>query len=208
MVPHCRRVVELDPALAIAWGQYALGLHQSGMDDEALRTLDRAVTRWPGHGFLWQARFLILMFARRFREAADFARDLDGLPEMMAQQGAERMAKLADALATGQSGTSLVAELVCMTCNVDSAPFAMSMLAVGGAVDEAFQIAEAYFFGGTFAGQHIPPPGVADERLSFMLFSRPVLALKDDPRFASLLERTGLEDYWRKTGTQPDFRKG
>jgi hypothetical protein len=153
-------------------------------------------------------RFYILMWARRFRDAADFARDSDGLPEMMAQQGAERLAKIADALAAGRSGASHVAELVCMTCNVEGAPMGMSMLAVGGAADEAFQMAEAYFFGGAFAGQHIPPPGMAAERLSFMLFSRPVLALKNDPRHASLLERTGLEDYWRKTGTQPDFRRG
>ena len=33
-------------------------------------------------------------------------------------------------------------------------------------------------------------------------------AVAIDPRHASLLERTGLEDYWRKSGTLPDFWRG
>ena len=31
--------------------------------------------------------------------------------------------------------------------------------------------------------------------------------LASDPRFASILQRIGLEDYWRQTGTQPDYRR-
>jgi hypothetical protein len=28
-----------------------------------------------------------------------------------------------------------------------------------------------------------------------------------DARFAPLLKRIGLEEYWRQSGTQPDFRR-
>jgi hypothetical protein len=28
-----------------------------------------------------------------------------------------------------------------------------------------------------------------------------------DARFAQLLQRIGLEEYWRKSGTRPDFRR-
>jgi hypothetical protein len=57
-------------------------------------------------------------------------------------------------------------------------------------------------------GTRVAPPGPLDLRDSYPLFAPAVLSLRNDPRFASLLARTGLEDYWYKSGTQPDFRRG
>ena len=54
----------------------------------------------------------------------------------------------------------------------------------------------------------VAPPGPLDGRVSCPLFAPAVLTLRGDPRYASLLARTGLEDYWRKSGTRPDFRRG
>jgi hypothetical protein len=56
-------------------------------------------------------------------------------------------------------------------------------------------------------GTRIAPPGPLDLRSSGPLFAPAVLSLRNDPRFTSLLARTGLEDYWRKSGTQPDLRQ-
>jgi hypothetical protein len=39
------------------------------------------------------------------------------------------------------------------------------------------------------------------------LFSRPLAPLRSDPRFKSILQRIGLEDYWRLSGTLPDYRR-
>jgi len=46
--------------------------------------------------------------------------------------------------------------------------------------------------------------GLADAAV----FEAGVVALTPDAAGTTLLERTGLEDYWRKSGIQPDFRKG
>jgi hypothetical protein len=75
-------------------------------------------------------------------------------------------------------------------------------------IDEAFALLEASFLGGVFNGTRVDPPGPLDPRPTDALFAPAVLSLRGDPRHASLLERTGLEDYWRKSGTLPDFRRG
>ena len=60
------------------------------------------------------------------------------------------------------------------------------------------------------AVQYAPPTATErplDPRPSYMLFSLALRDLHGDPRWGALLQRTGLEDYWRKSGTQPDFRR-
>lgn len=76
-----------------------------------------------------------------------------------------------------------------------------------GMTDAAFALMEAFYFGGMVNGTRVAPPGPLASRLTAVIFSRAVLSLQGDPRFASLLARTGLEEYWRKSGTQPDFRR-
>jgi len=80
-------------------------------------------------------------------------------------------------------------------------------LALLGLADELFGLFEASFFGGIVNGTRIPPPGPLDPRFSAPLFNPALTGLRGDPRYARLLDRTGLEYYWRKSGTQPDFRR-
>jgi hypothetical protein len=35
----------------------------------------------------------------------------------------------------------------------------------------------------------------------------PMAPLRADPRFAQLMQRIGLEDYWRQTSSRPDYRR-
>jgi hypothetical protein len=72
----------------------------------------------------------------------------------------------------------------------------------------AFDALEAYYLGGVLVGMRHPPPGPLDKRPTFQLLSSYMLEQREHPRFKALLERTGLEDYWRKSGKVPDFRKG
>lgn len=90
---------------------------------------------------------------------------------------------------------------------IENLPVTVSNMVFFGMTDELFALFEAYFFGGVVNGTRIAPPGPIDSRFCAPLFSPAVLSLRDDPRYTSLLARTGLEEYWRKSGTQPDFRR-
>jgi hypothetical protein len=87
-------------------------------------------------------------------------------------------------------------------------PVLVPIMAQLGMADEVFEVLETTFLGGTIQGTRFDPPGRLDQRPTLALFHPAVLALRGDPRFGRLLERTGLEDYWRKSGTRPDFRGG
>lgn len=84
----------------------------------------------------------------------------------------------------------------------------IAWLAALGAIELALDALEVYFFGGIWGGTSYLPPGPRDKRPNFQLLSTYMLEQLEHPRFKALLDRTGLEDYWRKSGMQPDFRKG
>jgi hypothetical protein len=185
-----------------------MALHEAGHDQEANMTLDRAFVRFPKDPWLWTVRFWILIGAKRYAEAAAFVRDPDSLPDVMGKENVDLNAKLADTLAAGKADEKTAADLFCTACkSIESAPMVVPLMAACGAANLAFEMLEAYFLGGVLQGVQFPPPGAADQRLSFMLFAPQVLALRDDPRYVRLLERIGLEQYWRSSGIQPDFRK-
>jgi DNA-binding winged helix-turn-helix (wHTH) protein/Tfp pilus assembly protein PilF len=205
---HLRKGVALDPTMVAVWGKLAMALHEGRRDQEAQMTLDRAFVRFPKDSWLWNVRYWILIGAKRYAEAAAFVRDPDSLPDVMGKENVDLNAKLADALATGKADEKTAADLFCTACKtIESAPMVVPLMAACGAENLAFEMLEAYFLGGVMQGIHFPPPGAADQRLSFMLFAPQVLAWRDDPRYARLLQRIGLEDYWRASGQQPDFRR-
>jgi len=76
-----------------------------------------------------------------------------------------------------------------------------------GAVDMGFDALEAAYFGGEFVGWRIGPPDATAQRLTVPLFGTAMLEHRNDPRYLSILRRVGLEDYWKKSRTEPDFRR-
>ena len=76
-----------------------------------------------------------------------------------------------------------------------------------GNPDEAFAVLDGYYFEkGRWA--HVAPPGGDQDRITYPLFQPPMRALWRDPRFDRLLDRIGLNGYWRQSGSVPDFRGG
>ena len=82
-----------------------------------------------------------------------------------------------------------------------------------GEIDQAYAIADAYYFGRGFI---IPDArGPLNEPIFFapnmrntrFLFFPSTTRMRSDPRFAQLVETIGLERYWRQSGVQPDYRR-
>jgi hypothetical protein len=76
-----------------------------------------------------------------------------------------------------------------------------------GAGETAFDLLNGYYFGeGRWKG--IAPIGGDQDRLTSPLFQPVMKSVWRTNEFARLVMRIGLEDYWRKTGTSPDYRRG
>lgn len=202
-----RRAREIDPMVPISWGRLAHALQQAGHDQEADLVLDEAQARWPEHVFLWVTRSSNLIEGRRFAEAAAFSRDPARRPMKMPEELWRGNADTATALATGK-GAEHVIEMARAQLKQSAGISGLGWLAALGAVDLAFDALEAYYLGGVVSGTRYLPPGPLDKRpVGFGLINTFMLEHREHPRFKALLERTGLEDYWRKSGTQPDFRQ-
>jgi hypothetical protein len=68
-----------------------------------------------------------------------------------------------------------------------------------------FALLEGYYFASGAWSKLAPVAGNLD-RATDALFQPPMKRAWNDPRFGVLMHRIGLEDYWRASGTVPDFR--
>jgi hypothetical protein len=76
-----------------------------------------------------------------------------------------------------------------------------------GAVDRAFAASFEFYFGkrDALTGER-ELARTHDPRMTFQLFVPPTATMRADPRFQRLTTAIGLDDYWRDSGTRPDFR--
>jgi len=203
-----QRARAIDPMAPISWGRLAYALQQAGRDQEADLVLDEALARWPENVNLWNTRNANLFEGRRFAEAIAFSRDPARRPMKLPEQFRSNSEDLAKALATGEGAENWVERYRGWAKHDLSATLSACYVAALGAVDLAFDTLEAYYLGGIVAGTRYPPPGPLDKRpTGFGLLNSSMLEQREHPRFKALLQRTGLEDYWRRSRKLPDFRK-
>jgi tetratricopeptide (TPR) repeat protein len=172
--------------------------------DEALKL---AVEHWPQQPQVWRTRLQYLMFSGRPSDALAIlhneAERPSGTPD--------GLVRALDATAKALGGEGEHAKAVMR--NLDylkeqpTAAFGVThACAALGDFETSFAILQGYYFG-EGAWSSVAPPGGNQDRATSGLFLPPLKPAWRDARFARLLQRIGLDDYWRQTGTIPDFRK-
>ena len=184
-----------------------------GRIEESDRVIDRAMERWPRNYVVWFNRFYLYMRSGRPQSALALAARTDqrppGTPEgEFALKELEARAILTGAPADVDRALSAFDEASRRTAG--HAENAIQFASQIGRPDEAFRIADGYYFGRgfrigavRFTAEHGSYQAL-HERTTGILF-RPVCAsMRAGPRFAQLAEETGLASYWRRSGTRPD----
>lgn len=205
-----RDVIRIDAFMPIGHVRLALALSATGRLQEAETALDGALARWPGHWAIWFARFDFLLYGGRPAEARAFAAQAEGRPYGMPEGTFPAIIAAARAVETRAPAdieAGLGAYLTMIARSPAQTPSAVALPAILGRIDTAFALLDNYYFQeGPLAPRH-PPRAVTAPRCSTAyLFRHPESALHPDPRFGRILERIGLEGYWRSTGTRPDYR--
>ena len=198
-----------DPILPVRDAFWANALLNSGRLDEAAAVLDHAHQVWPAHPTLWEMRYKFLLFSDRPRAAAVFALDPESRPSGLDPREIDlrvRLARAADTRANADVQGSLEDFQKIALSDVTRIPFASVVFGLLGRPDLTFASLERYFFNaGTFGSP--APISSYTRRYTTDLFAIPLAPLRSDPRFGSIIERIGLNEYWRRSGTKPDFRR-
>lgn len=206
-IPYFRSVSERERFWPLPHIDWSHALMASGRLEEAGDLLEDGISRFPRHEDYWLTKVRYLALAGRPREAVDYASGPENLPAGWPMHAPEIQAEIALSRALAERSQELAK--VAAERFTDMARqypgrtgFVASALLLLGAHDTAFSMFDGYFFGeGPWAS------GRSDRAVTGRLFTPPAVALQREARFARLLHRTGLEHYWQRTGTAPDFRR-
>jgi tetratricopeptide (TPR) repeat protein len=199
------------PVLYNVWSR---ALWSAGRTEEALAKLEKGAAIYPSQRTLWQTRLEVLMFSGRADEAARIARDEHQRPANANARELARVDALIGALQAAGSARSvgfMRAQREAARTGDREAVNAIRFAATSGYLDDAFAIAEAYFFArgfevGESMGNGLFSP--LDQRRTNFLFEPPAAPMRADRRFAALTEELGLERFWRESRRPPDYRRG
>ena len=210
------RVRAIRPPTPDIYYRTILALWGAGRLDEADQMMDQAVALYPSHYAIWFARCYILMYSGRAQEGLALLDNVDGRPSGIPMEEFDNIAIVARALISRSANDRARAMRIWRArarSGAGHAENAMQFAVALGQLDQAYAIADAYYFGRGFAvpdlrftseqGTYTP----AQERQTWFLFTPVMANFRADSRFRNLTAETGLDAYWRAAAVAPDYRR-
>ena len=194
LIPGAERKLVLD-----LWG--------GGDLQAADETLEQAVRQWPQHPLIWRTRLTYLMYTGRARELLSVLRETADRPPELKAEYFEVVQATAEGLANVRPAVEAIAHnLNYLRANPTSALQVAQALVALGDKRTAIDIFGGYYFGeGEWAAA--APRGGDQDRVTRELFQPMMAPIWGDEQFDRMLDRIGLNDYWRRSATVPDFRR-
>ncbi len=201
------------PWLAYARIMALWGANRMEDTDAAIAEASRL---YPTHFAIWFASYYILLSSGRAGAAIAMGENLSGRPSGIPRSEFEAIlaiARAANSRDPAQIDAALDFQQDGAREGTGKAENAAQFAALLGRPDVAFAILDAYYFDGGFRIPEVrftPEQGTytpRDDRLTAFLFNPIMAPFHSNPRFANIVRKLGLEDYWRASGSHPDFRQ-
>ena len=185
-----------------------INLWAAGDLQAADQAIEAAVERWPKQRQIWRTQIAYLLYSGRPSEALEILND----PQQRPMEALQGMVEAASATARALSGSiskdeAVRTNLAFLQNDARPALAVAQACAALGDFGTAFGLLDGYYFA---EGEWAPlaPEGGDQDRQTSPLFHPPMRALWSTTRFAALMRRIGLADYWRQSGTRPDYMPG
>ena len=191
-----------------------IALNAAGQLEAADRLLAEARQTFPTHFALWFADCYIKLYSGRASAAVALIEDVDGRPTGIPPAEFEAVGKVARAVLSRDPVDSEAAAKLWVERAHQGAGYAENAIQFTtalGRLDDAFAVAEAYYFSRGFVvpevrftvqqGSYTP----MSERQTMFLFNPSLARFRADPRFDRLVQEIGLKDYWQRSGAKPDY---
>ena len=186
-----------------------VSLWSAGRITDADAEIDQALKRWPQHSAIWQTKVKLLAFTGRPRMALALASDPGARPVDEQGDAFETRRLFLTALATGQredAARAVSAMSIAVRSGREKAATFGLYCAALGYTDLALDMVEGFFLG--TGDWSLPrPTGALASFATHPLFQPHARSLWTSSRFTKLVDRIGLERYWRASGITPEFRR-
>ncbi len=176
-------------------------LFSAGRVGDADRLLDASIGLFPRYAGLWWARFWLYALTGRETAALAHVGNRAIAPTEIGPKETDLATLVTRALDARDSGAITAAMTAVQAYAATTPAFrpqAIGFAATIGRHDAAFDMLDALF------APFDHPQGQRLASTTF-LFGAPVAPLRSDPRFAALLHRVRLTDYWSAARTRPDL---
>lgn len=180
--------------------------------EDAEHAVNQAVELFPRSKPIWFTYATYLTFTGRAAQAIALIENLPGRPPGVPDHDFEVQLSVARAESTRAPADVDRAVALNLALSPQGGGYALNaiqFLAGLNRLDEAFAVADAYFFGRGFkvgARSFSKEQGEYYMQLrTYTLFMPCVAAMRADPRFDDLVERMGLKAYWAQSGHLPDY---
>ncbi len=185
-----------------------VSLWAAGQISAAEDEIDQAMRLWPQHGAVWQTKIKLLALTGRPRQALALAADPAARP-IEERDAPDMLGRILFLTALATRSPADVAKameaMIAKARAVEGERLNMALQATAlGHVELALDMLEGVYLG---SGEWAVTPAKSTTRSTHPLFQPHARPLWREPRFAGILESTGLERYWRTTGTVPDYRR-
>jgi tetratricopeptide (TPR) repeat protein len=209
-VPYYQKLKH-SPLTPAEYTNYIQALWSAGR----LAELDQAITDsaalYPTQASLWFTRAKLAMYAGQVNALGALAEDPQARPDGVDDKDIVGMKRFAAAV---QSRDPSEVQAL-MGDNLKQARRSASQAENGiraasalGRVDDAFTMADAYYFSRGFAVPDFPSSTGAslDQRQTRLLFEPVTKPMRADRRFEKLVKDLGYDRYWKRSGHPPDYR--
>ncbi len=208
------RAIAIDPLRPAPQYRKALKLWIFGRLHESDQVIERAMTLWPKHPWVWNARFLILAFTNRPHAALDMIDDSLTRPDTITPG---RMAQWRPTLAAFENPSPALisrarkANLAAARQSPGQAAYGVMALSALEEMDAAYDIVNGLLLkrGNVIPRQLNDVKNLivtdASWRNTQWLSTPPLARFRTDARYAALCDDIGLTAYWRTRGVKPDY---
>ena len=204
-VEAARRAVALRPFAPPAATTLLYALWSASRLIEADRVSAQSLERWPRVPPVWFAHLEFLAYSGRPQEAMRFTQDEDRWPALIEPLKGAPFAEVKALVTRDRRDIELARSLLLdeVAANIHFAHPAARFFATVGAIDEAFEVLEAYLLRrGRFAAK-APPLHPLTRVETYCLFDPPAHNLWPHSRFHRLTREVGLNAYWDSIGFTP-----
>lgn len=185
--------------------------------EEADAASDKAIALYPQQFSVWFTRCYLLLYTGRAAQARSMLEAVDDRPSGIPAKNFDAViavAKAMEAPTPANIDVAVTTNIALAHVGAGFAENAMQFCSAFGRIDDAFAVAEAYYFdrGFSVASQRFSQQQnqytVLADRATWMLFVPSTRAMRHDPRFEKLVSELGLTRYWAESGSVPDYRQG